>query len=118
MISITVGGEPILGDARGTWEGFRVNIKGDRMRRSENHGTDGDFHDRSCTVELETDSGTVSAYSKDLRFTEGEGGNGNSRAIKRLLFELVVYVFQEERIVAVHPRFAICEHFGNWTDSG
>ena len=39
-------------------EGFRILTGGDRVRRPDSRGTNGDLHDTACTVESQTDSRT------------------------------------------------------------
>ena len=60
----------ILWDVGTTWKSICIHIKGDRVRRSEDSGVDGDLHDWSRAVELETISGATGAYSESHRLAQ------------------------------------------------
>ena len=42
-------------------------------------------------MEPEADSGATGAYSESHRLAQGEGGDGDSRAIKRSILESMVH---------------------------
>jgi hypothetical protein len=74
-------------------------------------------------VEPETDSGATGAYSESHRFAQGEGGDGNSRAIECSVLEPMVYGTKEERDTPIYSRPATGEQshdpeLGSRTDSG
>ena len=61
------------------------------------------------TVELEPDSGATGAYSETHRLAQGEGGDGDSRAIKCSILESMVYGSKEEWVTPIYPRLATGE---------
>ena len=79
------------------------------MRRSKDSGDDGDLHNSPCVVESEAESGATVAYSESHQLSQGEGGDGDSRAIKRSVFKSVVYGSEEEWVTPVDSRFATSE---------
>ena len=68
----TSGRGPVSENAREAWEGFRILTGGDRVRRSDSRGTDGDIHGVACVVESQTDSSTESSHPEVDGATEAE----------------------------------------------
>ena len=60
-------------------------------------------------MEPEADSGATSTYYESHRLAQGQGGDGDSRAIKRSVLKSMVYSSEEEWVTLVYSRFATDE---------
>ena len=76
-LSTASGRGPVSENARETREGFRILTGGDRVRRPDSCGTDGDLHGPACAVESQTDSGTQSSHPEADGVVETKGGDGH-----------------------------------------
>ena len=52
-------------------------------------------------MEPEADSGATGAYSESHRLAQEEGGDGDSRAIKRSVLKSMVYGSEEEWVIEI-----------------
>ena len=74
-------------------------------------------------MEPEADSGATGAYSKSHRLAPGEGGDGDSRAIKCSILKSMVYGSEEEWVTPIYSKLATGEQghdpeLQSWFDSG
>ena len=60
-------------------------------------------------MEPKADSGATGTYTESHRLAQGEGGDGDSRAIKRSIVKWMVYGSEEEWVTLVYSRFATGE---------
>ena len=58
---------------------------------------------------LKADSSATGAYSENHRPAQGEGGDGDSRAIERSVLKSMVYGSEEEWVTPIYPRLVTGE---------